>query len=168
MYDPPSDNTRQRLSELSAESPLLVIFLRHAGCPFCRETLRRLREARAEIESAGTGIALVHMLPDAEAASFFARYGVADLPRFSDPERKLYAAFELPRGKVSQVMGPAVWWSGFKTTILQGNLPGVPQGDVFQLPGTILLHRGTVLKAYRPENSALDVDLAEFACPIDG
>jgi hypothetical protein len=39
------------LNELSRISPVLLVFLRHAGCTFCREALADLAARRPEIES---------------------------------------------------------------------------------------------------------------------
>ena len=41
------------LEQLSADSPTLVVFLRHAGCMFCREALSDLSRQRAAIEPTG-------------------------------------------------------------------------------------------------------------------
>ena len=153
----------ENLLSLSRERPLLMVFLRHAGCPFCRETLARLQADRKMIEQQGVRIVLVHMTTEEQAAALFAKYGLDDVPRVSDPERKLYESFELKRGKAHQVMGPRVWWKGFKTTILRGHLPGIPEGDVFQLPGAFLVAEGEIVQAFRPDNSADHPDYVEFA-----
>ena len=39
------------LLELVDESPLLLIFLRHFGCSFCRQTLDDVSKIRDEIEA---------------------------------------------------------------------------------------------------------------------
>lgn len=162
-------HTGESLDALSRVAPRLVVFLRHSGCPFCKETLALLQQQRQAIEAAGTRIVLVHMMPDDEAAEMFGGYGLDDVARISDPERKLYEAFELKRGGVSQVMGPRVWWQGFKTTILKGHLPGAPGGDVFQLPGAFLVKEGELLRAFRPDTSAEHPDYTELAaCPVTG
>lgn len=58
----------------------LLVFLRHSGCPFCKQTLGDVAAARAEIESSGAKIVLVHMMDDRDQAkSFFARYGLDEL-----------------------------------------------------------------------------------------
>lgn len=102
------------------------------------------------------------MQSDADAAKFFAQYGLDDLPRISDPEQKLYAAFELKRGSLTQVAGPGVWLPGLKS-LLSGYLPGIPQGDVLQMPGAFLIHNGRILRAFRHETSADRPDYCELA-----
>lgn len=155
------DQTGVSLRQHSDRGPLLVVFLRHGGCPFCRETLARLRQARSEITAAGVGVALVHLMSDADAVSLFAKYGMTDVPRYSDPEGDLFATFGLVRGAFADIAGPRVWWRGLTAT-LRGHLPGMPKGDVFRLPGTILLLRGEVVRADRPETSGGQVDFVEF------
>jgi hypothetical protein len=39
----------------------LVLLLRYAGCPLCREALTDLSKQRAAIEASACGIVLVHM-----------------------------------------------------------------------------------------------------------
>ena len=153
----------QSLEELSRESPLLVVFLRHAGCPNCRETLADLEQRRGRSEDAGVKIVLVHMIDDNdEAEMFFARYRLHDVPRVSDPEQKVYRRFGLARGTLSQVMGVRLWWQGFKT-VLRGHLPGKPVGDIFQLPGAFLLEDGKVVREFKSRNSIEHPDYLEFA-----
>jgi len=103
------------------------------------------------------------MADDDRAKQLFAKYGMDDVSRISDPGRRLYEAFALQRGTAGQVMGPRIWWKGFKTTVLRGFLPGKPTGDVFQLPGTFLVHEGEILRAHRPDNTADHPDFVEFA-----
>lgn len=157
----------ETLSDLSARQPTLVVFLRHAGCPFCRETLSRLKKSRGALLAQGIQPVLAHLSDDESGRKLFAEYGLDDLPRFSDPDRQLYRAFGLERAGIGQVMGPGVWWKGFKTTVLGGHLPGWPQGDVFQLSGTFLLKDSEIVAAHRPETSADAIDFEEFvACPL--
>ena len=154
------------LEQLARDRPLLMIFLRHGGCPFCRQVLADLQAKRPAIEARGTRIALVHMMSDAEAASLFAKYGADDLPRISDPERRLYQQFELPRAGYWEIAGPPTWWSGLKAT-LSGNLPSKPRGDIFQLPGAFLIQDGKILRAFRPKSSGERAPLDDLAtCPI--
>ena len=143
----------ESLLELSRSSRLLIVFLRHGGCPFCRETLARLAECRAKVHAAGVRLALVHMMPDEEARRLFAKYELADVARISDPEQTLHAALSLDRGSAWDVMGPKVWWAGFKSVLLGGHRPGRPSGDVFQLGGAFLIHNGEVLAAHRSKTS---------------
>lgn len=106
---------------------------------------------------------LVHLSDDESARKLFTKYELDDVPRIADPERRLYAAFDLNRGRLTQVAGPGVWWKGFKTTLLRGHLPGQPKGDVMQLPGTFVYHNGEIVSAHRPTNTAEHPEFVKFA-----
>ena len=51
----------RRFVDLAQESSLLLVFLRHAGCTFCREALADISRTRQSIEAKGTKIILIHM-----------------------------------------------------------------------------------------------------------
>lgn len=61
------------LAEISRQGPAIVVFLRHAGCTFCREALADIATRRARIVSAGARTVLVHMGDDASSRAFFAK-----------------------------------------------------------------------------------------------
>lgn len=133
------------LAALSRETPLLVVFLRHSGCTFCREALADLQKHRAEIESGGTRIALVHMGDAGEFAAFAGSYGLADLPAVADPQRVLYRGLGLRRGGLRQLLGLRVWLRG-TASFFAGHKPGPLTGDVGQMPGAFLIHHGKILR----------------------
>lgn len=142
------------LDELSRLSPVLLVFLRHTGCTFCREALADLSAKRAEIEANGAQLVLVHMSTEETAAKFFAKYGLQNAQRISDPEKTLYRAFGLPRGSFGDLFGPKVWIRGFQAGILGRHGVGMLDGDGFQMPGAFLLYFGEVLRSYRHQSAA--------------
>lgn len=147
-------DTGATLAELSERSPVLVIFLRHAGCTFCRETLADLRRQRAAVERAGVTPVLVHMGDDVSAREFFGGYGLGDVPRISDPTRELYRAFNLRRGRLGQLFGPRVWVRGFVAGVLNRHGVGALRGDGFQMPGAFVLHQGRITRAFRHQDAS--------------
>lgn len=143
------------LGELSEEGGLLVVFLRHGGCTFCRRSLADLARDREWIESRGIRIVLVHMDPlQNRVALLFATYGLDDVARVSDPDRRLYRAFDLSRGTIGQLFGPSVLARGLKAAVVDGHGMGRPIGDVLQMPGAFIVHRGRVVRADRPRTAA--------------
>lgn len=142
------------LDELSRLSPVLVVFLRHMGCTFCREALADLAAKREKIEREGTRLVLVHMSSEETASRFFARYGFQDVQRISDPGRTLYRAFGLMRGRFGDVLGPKVWWRGFQAGVLGRHGVGPLMGDGFQMPGVFLLFHGEIVRSYRHQSAA--------------
>ncbi len=137
------------VEQLSHHGPVLVVFLRYFGCPFCREALADLAAGRQSIEAMGTRIVLVHMGSEPQAAVFFKRYRLEDLPRVSDPRRTVYRAFGLGRADFLKLLGPRIWRRGAQAMLLGGHTQGRLGGDVLQLPGTFLLFHGQVLRSFR-------------------
>lgn len=157
------DQSGATIDALSKDQPVLLVFLRHFGCTFCREALADLRVQRSRIEAAGVRIALVHMSPDAEAVEFFARYSLADVARFSDPGRGLYRRFELRRGGWRELFGFAVWVRGARAVFADGHGVGMLAGDGFQMPGAFLVLNGQIVQAYRHETAAARPDYCKLA-----
>ncbi|MBN2433005.1 MAG: redoxin domain-containing protein [Acidobacteria bacterium] len=156
------------MKQISKNQRALVVFLRHTGCTFCREALADIGTRRAEIESKGVRIVLVHMSDDEEFRAILPRFGLEDVVSISDPERNLYREFQLQRGRLWQLVGPHVWWRGIKAW-LRGNGIGRVSGDVFQMPGTFLIYNGEIIKSFRNKSAADRPDYVDMAvCELPG
>jgi peroxiredoxin len=140
--------TGQPLGALSAEAPLLLVFLRHFGCTFCREAVDELSKKRAVIQAQGPRLAFVHLGTEDKAKTFFAPYGLADVPRFADPEGRLYKTFGLLRAEWRQYLNRE---SLFRMVMawMSGHFVGPPAGDVQRMPGTFLVQGNQIRKAFR-------------------
>ena len=147
-------NQGKSLEDHSMDSPVLLVFLRHLGCTFCRETLADVAEKRESLAARGIQPVFVHMSSDSEAEVILEKYGLDDTPRISDPERMLYKAFGLQRGKILEVVGPKIWLRAFLAAVIEGHGMGRIQGDALQLPGVFLLHKGQILKDFRHKTAA--------------
>lgn len=150
--------------EHSKLRPVLLVFLRHIGCTFCRETLKDLSAKRQEIESGGTQIVLVHMGREAMAEKILKSYDLLDVPRVWDPKLALYRAFGLEKGDAIQLYGPKVWWRGVKAGLIAGHGIGRAEGDVNQMPGIFLVFHGELLKSYKHHSAADRPNYIEFVC----
>ena len=72
----------------------------------------------------------------------------------ADPERELYRRFHLERMSPLRIMSPGVLSKGLVGP-LQGPPPGVPQGDVLQLPGVFVIGADDrVCRAFTPADPA--------------
>jgi peroxiredoxin len=140
--------TGETLADVTAKSSVLLVFLRHFGCTFCREAVEDISKKRRTIESAGTRLAFVHLGTEEKAAWFFTPYGLEDAPRVADPDGKLYEAFGLARAELRQflnqesILRMLVAW-------LNGHFVGLPAGDVQRMPGAFLIVDGEIRKAFR-------------------
>jgi len=163
------DQNGESLAQLSMAKPVMVVFLRHFGCTFCREALSDLGKLRPEIEKMGTELAIIHMSTDDEAEFMLGQYGLADVHRISDPFRRVYKSFELRRGTASQLIGLGVWRRGFAAGVLKGHGIGPIAGDALQLPGVFLVWKGKLVREYRHRTSADRPNYREIAacdaCP---
>ncbi len=153
------------IAQLSKSSPVLLVFLRHAGCTFCREALSDIAEQRRSIEANGTRVILVHMGGEEHASKYFQHYGLQDVLRVSDPSQALYRAFGLGRGSLFSLFGPKVWLRGFQAGVLKRHGIGRLVGDGFQMPGVFLVFHGEVLRSYRHQSAA---DRPEYGRFVDG
>ena len=136
------------LVALSQEKEVMLVFLRHFGCTFCREALGDLRRDRSKLEAAGKEIVLVHMVDEETAGRHIAKYGLEDLHRISDPEKRLYDAFALGRASFRQAFGLRNWVEGFRAGILKGHFLGKQTGDGWQMPGVFVLRKGEVVRGF--------------------
>lgn len=166
------ENTRtadgRTLASIADESPVLLVFLRHFGCTFCREAMADLAKQRDRLNESGVVPVLVHMLPDteegrAEAEANFKRRGLPDVAHIADPDRTLYQAFELERGRLGQLFGWRVWIRGIRAGLINRHGVGRPSGDPLQMPGAFLVHKGRVIRAYRHRDAADRPDYCALA-----
>lgn len=149
------------LTELSRRKPLLIIFLRHSGCTFCREAVSDVARVREEIEALGTQIAFVHM-GQSEPIELLQKYDLADLHSFRDPVCRLYDTFGLKMGSFNQTLGPRVWWRGL-CAWMKGHKQGSSDGNVFRMPGTFLMNNGELVRAYRHRSASDRPDYVRLA-----
>ena len=138
----------QSLSVLIGERWVFLVFLRHFGCTFCREAVDEISKKRAAIQAQGPRLAFVHLGTEDKARAFFLPYGLVDVPRFADPEGRLYQTFGLMRATLGQYLNSE---SLFRMVMawMSGHFVGLPAGDVERMPGTFLLHGNQIRKAFR-------------------
>ena len=149
------------LIELSRQHPLLLVFLRHSGCTFCRESVCDVATHRRQIESGGTQIAFVHM-GQKEPIELLEKYRLTDLHVFRDHSCSLYDAFGLKMGTFGQLFGPNVWWRAFRA-FFQGHRTGPADGNVLRMPGVFLMQDGQIVRAYRHQSAADLPDYVQLA-----
>jgi hypothetical protein len=152
--------TGRTLLELLDESPLLLIFLRHFGCSFCRQTLDDVSRLRVEIEARGIRPVFVHLGMPERAKPYFDSYHLSDIERVSNPDASLYTGpvFELRRKHAfSHFLVPAVW-SGWLRGAIRKHGIGTIQEDADQMPGIFFLRDRAVVRAFRYRTIADEPD----------
>src|SRR5690606_24274333 len=137
------------LLALSQDRKILLVFLRHFGCTFCREAVTDIAAIKASLDDIGVTSVFVHMSPAGDGEAFFDERGLDGVKHVSDTERSLYRAFQLQQGRWGQLYGLRTWIRGFKAGVIDGHGIGPAAGDVKQMPGMFLLHKGEILASFR-------------------
>lgn len=163
----PVGSTGETLDELSTRGPTLLVFLRHAGCTFCREAVVDLTRAKPELSRMGVQIAVVHLDSEEGGKRFLERFGLTGVASWSDPGRQIYRAFELRRGKFWQLFRPRVWWRGMQAAIFGRHGFGPLAGDATQMPGLFLLSQGRIVRSFRHSTAADRPDYVKFASGVE-
>jgi peroxiredoxin len=144
-----STNKGNNLDSLSNQSPVLLVFLRHFGCVFCKESMFDIAKKRADFDKKGIKIVLVHMADEQTAESYFKSYNLKNIEHISDPNCKLYEAFGLIKGNFSQLFGLKTWIRGFEIAATKQIVPGLIRiGDGFQMPGMFVLKDGAIIESF--------------------
>jgi hypothetical protein len=133
------------------ESPVLLIFLRHFGCSFCRQTLDDVSGIREQIEGRGVRPVFVHLGTPERAKPYFDYYHLSDVERVSNPEASLYASplFQVRRKSVfTQFLIPAVWKAWLLGAVGKHGI-GMIQEDANQMPAVFYLRERAIVREYR-------------------
>jgi hypothetical protein len=139
-----------RLLDLAAASPVLLLFLRHFGCSFCRRTISDIAQLTPELARRGVQPVFVHLGPCEIARAHFDYYGLGSVERIHDPTASLYRhpAFAVPRKSLlGQVLNPRVWVGWLNGTVFRHGI-GTIQGDGQQMPALFLLNGPAILRRY--------------------
>ena len=144
------------LLSLSEESPVLLIFLRHFGCSFCRKAISDIAELQAELETRRVRPVFVHLGTPERAKPFFDYYGIGDVERISDPEATIYQnpVFQLSRKSPwLSLIQPSVWSAWLKGTIFKHGI-GKIEEDGHQMPGIFFLKDAKIVRQFRHRTMA--------------
>jgi peroxiredoxin len=117
------DSSPVAISSLWRTQPLVLSFLRHYGCQFCREFVTMLRAAYPEFVARGVAVAAVGQGSAPQAAHFASVYRLP-FPMLADPARSAYQAFGLIEGTLDQTINGTVILK-MMGKAAQGTLPGV-------------------------------------------
>jgi peroxiredoxin len=140
--------SKGELLELSFERPLLMIFVRHFGCTFCREMLKKLATQKADLLAGGVQIVVVHMADRLQGEAFQQRYNLEEVIFVSDPGSVLYREFGLRRGSFMELFGLRAIVRALHS-FAAGHEMGALAGDGFQMSGAFYLKKGQGVRCPR-------------------
>lgn len=141
-------NDGTNVLEISKNKNVMLVFLRHFGCQFCRETIDELSTLRNEIETKKTEIIFVHMGDNATAQLYFERFKINNVRHISDPTCNFYAKFGLIKGSFTQLFGLQSWYRGFTLQAKYGAETNKSLGDSFQMPGVFMIQNGKIVESF--------------------
>lgn len=133
------DGVPVSLGEFWAGRPVVVVFVRHFGCVFCREQVNQLKKYVPEIRARGAEMVIVGSGNEASAGAF--REDLAlDVPILVDPDLVSYRTAGLRRDLRAALSPKRVRnaWRAFK----DGYRPRPLQGDPWQQGGVFVIGAG--------------------------
>lgn len=157
---PDSDRPAESLHELmNARKMVILHFLRHLGCIFCKHSVANLRELN-EANPGFPPIVFVHQSPLEQGESFFDEY-YPSAAHISDPELKLYELFEINRLSGLQWLNPGMFMKG-TLAFLKGHRQTKAQGQEDILSGTFLFNKGHLVWQHRATYAGDEPDWSRF------
>lgn len=141
--------------ELFRERPLVLVFLRHLGCVFCREHVHDVNRR------ADWNVCFVSMANEKDAENF--RQRTQSPHKFAcDPGARLYEEFGIKKGGPNQLYGPQTWSRAIEA-VKKGNRQGRFIGDFRRLPGDfVIAQNGDIAFQYRGKTSADNASLKDI------
>jgi peroxiredoxin len=152
-----------RLGDLWRAQPVVLVFLRHYGCVFCRAHAVELHHSRERFAAVGAHLALVGQ-GTADEAKRFRRAQSIDVNVYSDPTRRTYEAAGTKLATFSELVNARTVARGIKHTVTsrvrQGSI-AVHQGKILDHPAQL----GGVL-VIAPDGSIRYTHLSEDASDL--
>jgi peroxiredoxin len=148
------------LLELTQASPVLLVFLRHFGCSFCRQAISDIAELRDELDRRGVRPVFVHLGTPERAKPFFDYYGIGDVERISDPAATIYQHPEFQLSRVHpfwSLLTPKVWVGWLKGAIFRHGIGKIDE-DGHQMPGIFFLKGSQIVRQFRYRTIADEPD----------
>jgi len=153
---------RVHLSDYWKKQPVVIVFLRHFGCTFCRQHIAMLRRDYAEFLDAGGEVLCIGM-GGFKVGRGFEILMDTKFPTLVTGETNLaYQDYGLGKGSFGQIFSARSFAKALKATF-QGHVGTSVQGDPYQMPGVFIADTSGTLQyvhyyddiADTPENSDL-------------
>jgi peroxiredoxin len=149
-----------RLGELWRDRPVVLAFLRHYGCVFCRAQAVALYRHRDEFADVGARLVLIGQ-GTPEEARLFRKIQTVDLPVLVDPDRQAYRAAGAKIATLGEIYRPGLLIKGLLRTLASrlrlGSIvvaPGKIQNHPAQLGGVLVVAPdGSIRYAHMSEDA---------------
>jgi peroxiredoxin len=162
---PDDEGNAHRLGDAWLIRPVVLAFLRHYGCIFCRRRVADLVRYTNDVRAAGAGIAIVG-LGTPEMAKDARRQTGWRGPIYVDGEGKAYRAAGLVKASIAGVLRPRVILAALRAR-REGFRQSRPRQNPFQLGGTLVIAPGDrVLWAWRNRFADDDAPMEEVLAAL--
>jgi hypothetical protein len=131
--------TPSLLGERWERRPVVLVWLRHYGCLFCREQAAEMCAAKAEIVSLGADLVFVGNGTPSQARDFQQQFAPEDTV-LTDPDLRTYGIIGA-RGGVLNTVGPRAWRAGLRA-LRRGARQTRVKGHPFQQGGVLVIGPG--------------------------
>jgi len=159
-----AQGTPHTLSSLWRDRAAVLYFLRHFGCPLCRQHLREVQQSLPEFARRGVEVIAIGQATGQEASHFCGKWSV-EFPCLGDPRRESYDAYDVVRGSWWQVLLKSLLTHPLRSLRLlaDADLEGLrlASTDIMQLPGVAIVEAGGVLRARHIADTAEDMPSPE-------
>ena len=163
------DGRRVPFGDRVGGCPVLVLFLREAGCIACAEQVYDLAPRLPELAALGVRVVLIGNGAPENMSTFLTRHGLTDKPVevYTDPTLASYRAAALARSAWA-THGPFALVD-FVRALTRGHRPGPIDGNLRQQGGALLFddagrivwsHRNTSLGDHPDPSDVVDAVLA--------
>jgi hypothetical protein len=144
------------LRDQLGDATTLLVFLRHFGCVFCRETVAELRLAS---EAADFPPLLFFFQGSPTEGRAFLRRDWPTVRAVADTELRFYEAFGVERMGWTSMLQPGLWAAEHRARA-KGFRQGERSGDIWRMPGVFLVQGARILWAHEFRHAG---DLPDFA-----
>ena len=144
--------------DASGDRVSLLVFLRHFGCMFCRETLADLRAA-SEANPHYPDVLFFFQGSATEGRAFLRRYW-PEARAVADPDLEFYERFGVRRASMVEALGPAVVFKARARARAKGHENGSRSGDIWRMPGVFAVAGHQIVWAHQPRHAADHPDFA--------
>lgn len=155
-------NKGNSILELSKEKRVILVFLRHFGCNFCRETLAEIERMKTDLDENQVELVLVHQSSKKYASEILPLYNLGELQHISDTGKILYKSYGLENHGILELFKPRVLF-GIMRSLFKGHLFGKVKGDPRQLPGVFVMRNKKVIDKFVYHNIAEMPPILELA-----
>ena len=150
------------LSDYWQKQPIVLVFVRHFGCTFCRQHIANLRKDYQQFQDAGAQVICVGMGISKVGRGFEILMDLKFPVLVTGETNAPYLEYGLGKGSLGQIFGIRSFVKALKATF-QGHVGTSVQGDPYQMPGVFIIDTTGVLKYAHyyedigdtPENSEL-------------